>query len=151
MPRSDPSILKARRLTLTCIAASAVLAGCSSTDSYVETVNEVQADVLKAENAVSTDVNASRNEVLSGLEAAQNEAESAVEELKEVDVPADAEEGHADLVAAYKDLGELLAGFREDVESENGIAFSNLGSEARKIEKEIDQAIEQINSDLGLE
>jgi len=143
--------MKTRTLALACVAA-AVLGGCSTTDGYVDTVNEIQADVLEASSALGSDPNASKSEILALLEAAESEASSAVAELDEIDVPADAKAGHAELVASFEELSELLGSVRDQVEdSSGGEAFAELRSKGAEIDRQIDAAIDQINADLGLE
>jgi len=143
--------LKTRSLILICLV-SAALSGCSTTDDYVDTVNQIQSDVIKASSNVGTNVNASPSDIIASIEDAESEAMSAVKELNEVDVPSDAAEGHDQLVAGFEDLTKLLASVREKVESQNGgAAFAELRSEGPQIDKRIDAAIDQINSDLGLD
>lgn len=139
-------------LLLACLALG-MLAGCSATtDDYVDTVNQIQGDVLRTSSNLGTDVNASKDDIIASIEDAESEAKSAVEELNEVDVPSDAVEGHDELVAGFEDLEKLLASVREKVESQSGgAAFSELRSKGAQIDKRIDTAIDQINSDLGLE
>ena len=143
--------MKTRVLAATCLALVA-LAGCSSTDEYVDTVNEIQKETIEASNAIGSDVTASKNEVVAAIENAEAQADNAVEELSEVDVPDDAQEGHEKLVDGFEDLKKLFGDVREQVESNSGASpFSVLQTEAAKIDKEIDAALDQINSDLGLE
>lgn len=127
------------------------LAGCSTTDDYVDTVNEAQNEVIEAARDLGADPNASKREILASLEDAKAKAEDAVGELRDVDVPSDAEAGHEDLVAGFEDLSALIASVREGVEAESGDAFSKLRTEGAQIDRRIDTAIDQINSDLGLE
>jgi len=139
-------------LLLACLALG-MLAGCSATtDNYVETVNQIQGDVLEASSDVGSDANASKNDIIASLEDAESEARGAVDELNDIDVPSEAEAGHDELVAGFEDLTKLLASVREKVESQNGgAAFAELRSEGPQIDKRIDAAIDQINSDLGLD
>lgn len=139
-------------LLLACLALG-MLAGCSATtDNYVETVNQIQGDVLEASSDVGSDANASKNDIIASLEDAESEARGAVDELNDIDVPSEAEAGHDELVAGFEELTKLLAGVREQVEAKRGAsAFAELRSKGAVIDKRIDAAIDQINSDLGLD
>ena len=130
--------------------ASAAVAGCSSTEDYVDDVNTIQAEVIKASNTVGSDLNASKKELLDQLDTAKSEADEAVSDLQEIDVPEDAEKGHEELVKGFEDLEKLYADVRKGIESESGAAFDELRSKGDEIDKEIDQALDQINDDLGL-
>jgi predicted aminopeptidase len=142
--------MKTHAAIATCLA-SAAIAGCSSTGDYVDDVNEIQTNVIEASNSVGADVNASRNEILDSLEAAQAEAEDAVSELEDIDVPADAEDGHDALVKGFEELEKLYADVRKGIESQTGSgAFDELRTEGAEIDKEIDKALDQINEELGL-
>lgn len=97
-------------LVLACLALG-MLAGCSATtDNYVETVNQIQGDVLEASSDVGSDANASKNDIIASLEDAESEARGAVDELNDIDVPSEAEAGHDELVAGFEELTKLLAG-----------------------------------------
>ena len=134
------------------IALAAVLAGCSSTQDYVDDVNEIQSRVIDASNSVGSDVNASENEVLNSLKDAKAEAEEAVADLEEVDVPADAEAGHEELVKGFEDLEKLFADVQQQIASGGGAAaFNELRTKGAQIDKEIDSALDQINQELDLE
>jgi uncharacterized phage infection (PIP) family protein YhgE len=130
--------------------ASAALAGCTTTEDYVDDVNQIQDDVIKASNAVGSDLNASKKEILDQLDTAQAEAEDAVSELQDIDVPEDAEKGHEDLVRGFEDLEKLYADVRKGIEAESSDAFDELRTKGTEIDKEIDQALDQINDELGL-
>ena len=139
-------------LLLACLALG-MLAGCSATtDNYVETVNQIRGDVLEASSDVGSDANASKNDIIASLEDAESEARGAVDELNDIDVPSEAEAGHDELVAGFEELTKLLASVREQVEAKSGAsAFAELRSKGAVIDKRIDAAIDQINSDLGLD
>lgn len=142
--------MKTRATIAICLAAGA-LAGCSSTDDYVDKVNDIQTQAVEASNAIGADLNATQKDVLIAIDSAKVEAGDAVSELSELDVPSDAEEGHAQLVAAFDDLEKLFADVREQIESSSGQeAFAELRTEGAEIDKEIDAALDQINEDLGL-
>jgi len=131
--------------------ASAAIAGCSSTEDYVDDVNDIQTEVIEASNSVGADANASKNEILDSLQAAQAEAEDAVAELEDIDAPSDAEEGHDALVKGFEELEKLYADVRKGIESQSGSgAFDELRTEGAEIDKEIDKALDQINDGLGL-
>jgi uncharacterized phage infection (PIP) family protein YhgE len=131
--------------------ASAAFAGCTaSTEDYVDDVNQIQEDVIKASNSVGSDLNASKKELLDQLDTAQAEAEDAVSELQDIDVPEDAEKGHEELVKGFEDLEKLYADVRKGIESESSDAFDELRTKGTEIDKEIDQALDQINDELGL-
>ncbi len=131
--------------------ASAAVAGCSSTEDYVDDVNKIQAEVIKASNKVGSDLNASKQEVLDQLDTAKSEAEDAVADLSEIDVPDDAEKGHEELIKGFEDLEKLYADVRKGIESESGsAAFDELRTKGAEIDKQIDKALDQINDELGL-
>jgi hypothetical protein len=133
-----------------CLAAS--VAGCSSTDEYVDDVNEIQGRVIDASKSVGSDVNASKKDILDSVEQAKAEAEAAVKDLQDVDVPEEAEAGHEDLIKGFEDLEKLYESMRKELESgSGGAAFDELRTEGAEIDKEIDSALTEINKDLGLE
>ena len=134
-----------------CATAALAIAGCTTTDQYVDDVNAVQEQVVEASKDVAADPNATRKEILEGVERAQSEAEEGVAELKDVDVPADAEDGHAALVEGFEELEALYADVKEQIESEESGVVDELRAESAKIDKEIDAALDQINSELGLD
>jgi hypothetical protein len=142
--------MKHRILIALCLTP-AFIAGCSSTEDYVDDVNEIQEQVIKASNSIGSDVNASKKEIVNELEGAKAEAEEAVAELEDVDVPSDAEEGHEQLIKGFEHLEKLYADVQKQVESGSGAAFEELRSEGTRIDKEIDSALDQINKQLGLE
>ena len=142
--------MKHRILIALCLTP-AFIAGCSSTEDYVDDVNEIQEQVIKASNSIGSDVNASKKEIINQLEGAKAEAEEAVSDLEDVDVPSDAEEGHEQLIKGFEHLEKLYADVRKQVESGSGAAFEELRSEGTRIDKEIDSALDQINEQLGLE
>src|SRR5688500_4560887 len=108
-----------------CIAAT--LAGCSSTDDYVDEVNEIQERVIEASNSVGSDLNASKKDIAESLDKAEAEAEEAVADLEDVDVPDDAEAGHDELVKGFEDLEKLYEDVRKEFESgSGGEAFEEL-------------------------
>ena len=140
-----------RRILIALCLTPAFIAGCSSTEDYVDDVNEIQEQVIKASNSIGSDVNASKNEILNQLQGARAEAGDAVSELEDVDVPSEAEAGHEQLIKGFEHLEKLYADVRKQVESGSGAAFEELRSEGARIDKEIDSALDQINDDLGLE
>jgi outer membrane murein-binding lipoprotein Lpp len=139
------------RLALVGVIASTALAGCSTTNDYVDTVNEAQDEVLQAAQDLGADPNASKRDILASLEEAEAKAQEAVSQLNDVDIPDGAEEGHAELVDGFADLSALITSVRDKVENQSGNAFSELRAEGADIDRRIDAAIDQINSDLGLE
>ncbi len=143
--------MKTRPLIAVSLLAAA-LAGCASTENYVDDVNQIQDQVIEASNSIGSDINASKQEIVDSLEAAQAEAEDAVSGLQDIEVPEDAEKGHAKLVAGFADLEKLYADVKKQVENQTGgDAFAELRSQGAKIDKEIDSALDQINDELGLE
>jgi hypothetical protein len=135
------------------LALTVALAGCAvSTDEYVDDVNAIQERVIDASNSVGSDINASKQEVVKSLEQAKKEAEAAIDDLREVDVPDDAEAGHDQLVNGFEELEKLYTEVREGIESgAGGDAFDELRAEGAEIDRKIDKALDQINQDLGLE
>jgi F0F1-type ATP synthase membrane subunit b/b' len=131
--------------------AAAALTGCTaSTEDYVDDVNQIQEDVIKASKAVGSDLNASKKEILDQLDTAKAEVDQAVSDLEDIDVPEDAEKGHEELVKGFEDLEKLYADVRKGVESNSSDAFDELRTKGVEIEKDIDQALDQINGELGL-
>jgi microsomal dipeptidase-like Zn-dependent dipeptidase len=129
-----------KRAATIALCLTAALAGCSSTDDYVDDVNAIQERVIEASNAVGSD-----------LDAAEAEADEAVSDLQEVDVPEEAEQGHEELVKGFEDLEMLYADVQKEIDSSSGsAAFQELRSEGTEIDKDIDQALDQINDELGL-
>jgi hypothetical protein len=140
-----------KRAATIALCLTAALAGCSSTDDYVDDVNAIQERVIEASNAVGSDLDASKKEIVSQLEAAEAEADEAVSDLQEVDVPEEAEQGHEELVKGFEDLEMLYADVQKEIDSSSGsAAFQELRSEGTEIDKDIDQALDQINDELGL-
>ena len=141
-----------KKLSVIAICLVSALAGCSSTDDYVDEVNEIQERVIKASNSVGADVNASRKEIVESLEKAKAEADAAVADLEDVDVPSEAEAGHEELVKGFEDLEKLFEDVRKEIASgSGGSAFDELRTEGLEIDKEIDSALSEINKDLGLD
>ena len=87
------------------------------------------------------------------LEAGEAALADAVAELEEVEVPEEAQDGHPKLVAGIDDLRALFEQTAKDVQKAEGTdafgAVTALASEGAVIGTEIDQAINQINDDLG--
>ena len=141
--------MKTRAAIAICLATAGI-AGCSSTDEYVDEVDKIQAQAIKASNSVGSDLNASKQEILDQLETAQSEAEDAVADLSDIDVPEEAEKGHEKLIKSFEDLEKLYADVLR-IESESGsAAFDELRTKRAEIDKQIGQALDQINDDLGL-
>jgi hypothetical protein len=139
-------------LAISTVLAAGAIAGCSSTDDYVDDVNAIQERVVEASNSVGSDINASKKDIVASLEQAQKEAEEAVGDLQDVDVPDDAEAGHEELVKGFEELEKLFDDVRKEIESGGGgAAFDELRTEGTKIDKEIDSALSEINKQLGLE
>ena len=142
--------MKTRALLAIGLAATALTGCTASTEDYVDDVNQIQEDVIKASNAVGSDLNASKKEILDQLDTAKSEVDQAVSDLEDIDVPEDAEKGHEELVKGFEDLEKLYADVRKGVESESSDAFDELRTKGAEIDKDIDQALEQINDELGL-
>ena len=132
-------------LTVTAvIAVAALLAACSSADTkndYVDTVNGIQTSALDAFNQAANST--PKNKM------------AMVEQLEAVEVPEEAEEGHPELVSGIDALRALFEQTATDVQKAEGAdafsAVTALASEGAVIGTEIDQAITQINEDLGAE
>ena len=142
------------RIALVALSGIAV-AGCSSTESkndYVDTVNGIQNTVIEASNSLSSAPVTSNEDAISAFETAEAQVEAAVDQLDEVDVPSETQQGHDELVSGFEDLSKLITDVREQVEDGGGRgAFQELKTEGAEIEKRIDDAITQINTDLGAE
>ena len=149
--------MTARTVTgTTAIAAIALVAGCSSADTkndYVDTVNEIQTNALEAFNQAAASTPKNKQAMVEQLEVGEAALADAVTQLEDVEVPEEAEEGHPALVAGIDDLRALFESTAEDVRAAEGAetfsAVTALASEGEVIGTEIDQAISQINEDLG--
>lgn len=142
--------------TSTAALAVALVAGCSSADTkndYVDTVNEIQASALDAFNQAANSTPANKQAMVDQLEAGETALAEAVDELESVEVPEEAEAGHPKLVAGIDDLRALFAKTAKEVEAAQGTeafsAVTALASEGQVIGTRIDEAISQINEDLG--
>ena len=138
------------------VTAAALVAGCSSADTkndYVDTVNDIQESALNAFNQAASSTPANKQAMVDQLEAGEAALADAVTELESVDVPDEAEAGHPELVAGIDDLRALFADTAKEVEAAQGAAaftaVTALASEGQVIGTRIDEAIDQINSDLG--
>lgn len=137
-------------------AALALAGGCGSSDSkndYVDTVNEIQTSALNAFNQAASSTPRNKNQIVKQLEAGEAALADAVSELEAVDVPEEAADGHPKLVNGIDDLRALFARTAREVKKADGpqalTEVTALGSEGAVIGNEIDQAINQINEDLG--
>ena len=138
-------------------AAAALLAiGCSSADTkndYVDTVNEIQTSALDAFNQTASSTPENKKALVEQLEAGEEALAQAVTELEEVEVPDEAQDSHPALVAGIEDLRALFEETAKKVQdADTAGAFSavaELGTQGTVIGTEIDQAINQINDDLG--
>jgi outer membrane murein-binding lipoprotein Lpp len=133
-----------------------MVAGCSSADTkndYVDTVNEIQTNALDAFNQAANTTPKNKRAMVEQLEAGEAALADAVTQLEEVEVPEEARDGHPALVAGIDDLRALFESTARDVKAAEGAevftVVSALGSEGTVIGTEIDQAITQINEDLG--
>lgn len=138
------------------VLAAALVAGCSSADTkndYVDTVNEIQASALDAFNQAASSTPANKQAMVEQLEAGEAALAEAVSELESVEVPEEAQAGHPKLVAGIDDLRALFADTAKEVEAAKGTeafsAVTALASEGQVIGTRIDEAIDQINEDLG--
>jgi hypothetical protein len=138
------------------IVAALTLAACSSADTkneYVDTVNAIQTSALDAFNQAANSTPENNKAMVEQLEAGEAALADAVAELDEVEVPEEAQDGHPMLVAGIDDLRALFEQTAKDVQKAEGTdafgAVTALASEGAVIGTEIDQAINQINDDLG--
>jgi len=138
------------------VAAAVLAIGCSSTDTkndYVDTVNEIQTSALDAFNQTASSTPENKQALVEQLEAGEAALAQAVTDLEEVDVPDEAEDSHPKLVAGIEDLRALFEKTAKKVEdtSTTGAfaAVAALGTEGTVIGTQIDQAIDEINDDLG--
>ena len=134
---------------------SLVIAGCTSAETkseYVDTVNGIQETVIEASNSLSSAPVTSEKDAVAAFETAETQVEDAVDDLDEVEVPEEAQEGHEELVAGFEELSKLITDVREQVEKGGSqAAFQDLKTEGAEIDKRIDEAITQINTELGAE
>lgn len=145
-----------KAILLLCVLAAALAAGCSSADTkndYVDTVNEIQTNALDAFNQAANSTPQNKQAMVEQLNAAESALADAVTELEEVEVPEEAQDAHPKLVAGIDDLRALFETTAADVQKASAAeafgAVTALGSEGQVIGAEIDQAIDQINQDLG--
>ena len=138
------------------LAGTALLAGCGETETrndYVDTVNEAQTNVFGAFEDVVQATPKNDQELIQGLASAEAVAADAVEDLESVDVPEDAEAGHPKLVSGFEKLRNLFAETADEVEKADAntvfSAVTSLANKGAAIGEEIDQAIAEINQDLG--
>jgi ACT domain-containing protein len=138
------------------LAAAALIAGCTSADTkndYVDTVNEIQTSALDAFNQAASSTPKNEAAMVEQLEAGEAALADAVARLEEVEVPEEAADGHPKLVAGIDDLRALFEETAKDVQKAQGAeafnAVTALASEGAVIGTEIDEAISQINEDLG--
>ena len=92
-----------------------VVAGCSSTETkneYVDTVNGIQNTVIEASNSLSSAPATSEKDAIAAFENAEAQVNAAVEQLEEVEVPEEAQEGHEELVAGFAELSQLITDVR---------------------------------------
>ena len=136
--------------------AGALLAGCSSADTkndYVDTVNEIQTNALDAFNQAANSTPQNQEAMVEQLEAGESALAGAVDELESVEVPEEAEGSHPELVAGINDLRALFEKTaRKVADSKPNEAFGEvtaLATEGQAIGSDIDEAITQINDDLG--
>jgi uncharacterized lipoprotein len=146
----------ARSIAVALVAAATLAAGCSSADTkndYVDTVNEIQTSALEAFNQATTATPEDQEALVEQLQAGESALADAVTELEEVEVPEEAQDGHPKLIAGIDDLRALFQDTAKEVEQAEGpaafTAVTALASEGGVIGTEIDQAINQINADLG--
>ena len=143
------------RPAIAATAVALVLAGCSSPESkndYVDTVNGIQSTVIEASSSLAAAPATSPKEAIKAFEKAETEVDEAVQELNEIDVPSEAEAGHADLVEGFEELAVLIADVRAQVEEGGGrAAFQELKTRGAEIDARIAKAIDEINADLGAE
>ena len=115
-------------------------------------MNGIQNTVIEASNSLSSAPVTSEKDAIAAFETAEAQVEAAVEQLEEVEVPDEAQEGHEELVAGFAELSQLITDVREQVEKGGGQdAFQDLKTKGAEIDKRIDAAITQINTQLGVE
>jgi hypothetical protein len=141
---------------LATLAATALVAGCSSADTkndYVDTVNEIQSSALDAFNQAASSTPENKQAMVDQLEAGETALADAVSELESVEVPDEAEASHPDLIAGIDDLRVLFADTAKAVQESSGTeaftAVTALAKEGQVIGTDIDEAIARINEDLG--
>jgi outer membrane murein-binding lipoprotein Lpp len=138
------------------LVASVVVAGCSSTDSkndYIEAVNEIQVTAIDTFNQTVNATSGQPDEQAEQLAAAQTTYDEVISELESVEVPEEAQAGHEDLIAGFKELravfDDSLAQVKKaDDPAEAFDAINALGTEGAAVAQSIDQALSQIRSDL---
>jgi outer membrane murein-binding lipoprotein Lpp len=136
------------------ILAAVNFAGCSTSESkneYVDRVNEIQTAVQEAAGALAPASVGTDKEAIKAFDEAEAQVQEAVAELEEIDVPAEAQAGHGELVSAFEDLSELLETVREDVAAGRTVNPGQLAAEGQRIDRDIAKAIDEINADLGAE
>lgn len=138
------------------LIASIVVSGCSSTDSkndYIEAVNEIQVTAIDTFNQTVNATSGQPDEQAEQLEAANATYDDVISQLESVEVPEEAQAGHDDLVAGFKELRAVFEDSVAEVKkatdpAEAFEAISALGTEGAAVAQNIDQALSQIRSDL---
>lgn len=147
----------ARGLTPAILAAGALLAaGCSGADTkadYVDTLNGIQERASDTFNQTVNSTARNPEQQAEQLEVAAATYDEILAELESVEVPEEAQGGHDDLVAGYRELravfDEALAKARKaDEPNESIAAVSVIGTEGATIGETLDQALDRIRQEL---
>jgi hypothetical protein len=138
------------------LAAGALLtAGCSSADTadYVDTLNGIQEQASDTFNQTVNSTARNPEQQAEQLEVAAATYDEILAELESVEVPEEAQGGHDDLVAGYRELravfDEALAKAKKaDEPNESIAAVSVIGTEGAAIGETLDQALDRIRQEL---
>lgn len=131
-------------------------AGCSSADTradYVDTLNAIQEQASDTFNQTVSATARNPEQQAEQLEVAAATYDEILAELESVEVPEEAQGGHDDLVAGYREMravfGKALAkAERADEPSESIAAVSVIGTQGATIGETLDQALGRIRQEL---
>ena len=141
------------------IASAVLISSCTSAqskDEYVETVDRIQLKAVTAMNQTVGDTAPDAKTQTAQLEASEAVLNAAIDELESVDIPEEAQQGHDELVRGFEDLRKLFkqtAAEVKDTESTGDFfdAMSKFSTKSAVVGADLDEAITQINNDLGAE
>lgn len=138
--------------------AAFALVACSSTEdknAYIDEVNTIQEDALRAVTLTTAAPPSNRDEMVSQLESATGALDDAVAQLNEVSVPEEAQVGHDDFVAAVQAMSDLFSQTAEKAAKADQADLLTIAAELQtqgtEIGTDIDAAITKINQDIGAE
>jgi hypothetical protein len=143
-----------RRTALGAAIAVTTIAGCTSADSkndYVDAVNDIQSTAIATYNQT---VNSTAGNQQAQLENAAGTIDGIIADLNALEVPEEADAGHRALVAGFRELEDAFADAADRVEdadtNETFAAMERLVRQGEAIAAQLDDALEQLRSDLDV-